>query len=466
MTPHSGSSGPDGPADTADIDRTADLDSAQRLMTRFTAQLTTQLDRLGHGSRPGERPGSPHDVRRGARDRPPTLVAVAHGSRDPEALRTVTALLDRVRALRPGLPVRLGHIELNQPLLTDTLAALRGEAVLVPLLLSRGHHTKQDIPDAVAAAPHLAARIAAPLGPDPLLAEALAARLAEAGHRAGVPHGVGTTAPYETGAAAPYGADVAEVAYGAGVAEVAARHGVGAAGVAAAYGTGVPAPHRAGVVLAAAGSRDPDAAVDVARTAALLSARLGGVPVLPGYASGSGPTVPEAVRALAALGHDRIAVASYFTAPGRFATQCANAAPGASAAECVHATQCANATQCAHAAQCTSAAPGANAAQCVHACAHAAERANAAPGAHAAQCTSAARCASTTPGVHAAQCANATQCPHAAPGAHATQCPHAAPRVAAAPLGAHPAVARLILRRYEQALAFAPLSPPAATVGV
>ncbi|WP_262704134.1 MULTISPECIES: sirohydrochlorin chelatase [Streptomyces] len=271
-------------------------------MTRFTAQLTTQLDRLG-----------PHGVPRGGRDRPPTLVAVAHGSRDPEAPRAVNALLDRVRALRPGLSVRLGHIELNRPLLTDTLAALRGEAVLVPLLLSRGHHIKRDIPDAVAAASHLTARIAAPLGPDPLLAEALHARLAEAGRRAAVPHGTGS-----------------------------------------------------GVVLAAAGSRDPDAAVDTARTAALLSARLGGVPVLPGFASGSGPSVPEAIRELAALGHDRIAVASYFTAPGRFAAQCASAAPG----------------------------------------------------------------------------------------------------LAAAPLGAHPAVARLVLRRYEQALASAPLSHPAATVGV
>ncbi|WP_344318549.1 sirohydrochlorin chelatase, partial [Streptomyces yatensis] len=290
----------------------------------------------------------------------PTLVAVAHGSRDPEALRTVTALLDRVRALRPGLPVRLGHIELNQPLLTDTLAALRGEAVLVPLLLSRGYHTKQDIPDAVAAAPHLAARIAAPLGPDPLLAEALHARLTEAGHRAGAPYGPGAAAPYGTSAAAPYGT-------GAG-----APCGTGAGAPDRTAAAGVAAPHRVGVVLAAAGSRDPDAAVDVARTAALLSARLGGVPVLPGYASGSGPTVPEAVRALAALGHDRIAAASYFTAPGRFATQCANAVENMSA----------------------------------------------------------------TPGV------------------------------AAAPLGAHPAVARLILRRYEQTLAFAPLSPPAATVGV
>ncbi|MEU8823452.1 CbiX/SirB N-terminal domain-containing protein [Streptomyces sp. NPDC048636] len=280
-------------------------------MNRITAQLHTQLSR-----------GKPLTRRRPAPSRsspsspssPPTLVAVAHGSRDPGALRTVTALLDRVRALRPEVPVRLGHIELNQPLLTDTLAALRGDVVVVPLLLGRGHHIKRDIPAAVAAAPHLAARIAAPLGPHPLLAEALHTRLAEAGRR-------------------PLSAAVS------------------------------PAT---GVVLAAAGSNDPDAAIDTARTVALLSTRLGGVPVLPGHASGAGPGVPDALRALAALGHERVAVASYFTAPGRFARQCAEAAPGA----------------------------------------------------------------------------------------------------AAAPLGAHPAVARLVLHRYEQALTNAPLSHRAVTVGV
>lgn len=280
-----------------DPDSTADFDSTAQLMTRITAQLTDRLSSLG--------------PRAARHDRPPTLVAVAHGSRDPAASRTVIALLERVRALRPDVPVRLGHIELNQPLLADTLAVLRGEAVVVPLLLGRGYHVKQDIPAAVAAAPHLAARTAAPLGPHPLLAEALHARLAEAGWRDAVPPG-------------------------------------------------------AGVVLAAAGSRDPDAAVDAARTAALLSARLGGVPVLPGYASGLGPTVPEAVRALAALGRERTAVASCFAAPGRFATECAGAAPG----------------------------------------------------------------------------------------------------LAAAPLGAHPAMARLVVHRYEQALSSAPLSHPAATVGV
>ncbi|MEU3773225.1 sirohydrochlorin chelatase [Streptomyces sp. NPDC032472] len=207
----------------------------------------------------------------------PILVAVAHGSRDPRALPAVQALLERVRELRPRLEVRLGHIELNRPLLTDTLRRTDGPAVLVPLLLGRGYHVKRDLP--AAAARHPDARVAAPLGPHPLLVEALRERLLEAGWTPG-----------------------------------AASDGGGA------------------VVLAAAGSRDPDAAADTRRTAALLSERLGGAAVVPAYASGAGPTVPEAVRALAARGHHRVAVASYFTAPGRFAVQSAAAATGPAAA--------------------------------------------------------------------------------------------------------------------------------------
>ncbi|MFF9782485.1 Sirohydrochlorin ferrochelatase [Streptomyces sp. SceaMP-e96] len=235
------------------------------LAAEITAQLSTQLCRVRlRGFPPPETPG-------------PTLVAVAHGSRDPRALPTVRTLLDRVRALRPGLAVRLGHIELNRPLLADTLDGLRGEAVLVPLLFGHGHHVTHDLPAALAGAPQLTGRVAAPLGPHPLLAEALHGRLLEAGF------------------------------------------------------PGAPSP-RTAVVLAAAGSRAPRSARDTERTAQLLSARLGGTPVLPAYASAAGPTVADAVRTLTARGHDRIAVASCFTAPGRFATQCADAAPGTAAA--------------------------------------------------------------------------------------------------------------------------------------
>ncbi|MFI0897016.1 sirohydrochlorin chelatase [Streptomyces sp. NPDC020983] len=205
----------------------------------------------------------------------PTLVAVAHGSRDPRALPAVRALVERVRGARPGLEVRLGHVELDEPLLDDTLAAVRGPVVLVPLLLGRGYHVKHDLPAALAAAPWVTGVVAAPLGPHRLLAEALHDRLRAAGwSRAGQ-----------------------------------------------------------AVVMAAAGSRDPESAADTARTAALLAERLG-VPVVPAYASAAAPSVPEAVAALAGRGvaRDRIAVASYFTAPGRFATHTAAAAPWIAAA--------------------------------------------------------------------------------------------------------------------------------------
>ncbi len=211
----------------------------------------------------------------GAPGRGPALVAVAHGSRDPRARAAVAALLARVRALRPGLEVRLGHIELDTPLIGAALAGLEarqgpdGDAVLVPLLFGRGHHVKHDLPRALAAAPHLRGTVADPLGPHPLLAEALHARL--------------------TGAVRQWFPAATEVA-------------------------GPDA-----VVLAAAGSRDPDSAWDTARTAALLSARLGGVPVLPGYVCAAAPTVPEALAELAARGARRIALASCFTAPGLFA---------------------------------------------------------------------------------------------------------------------------------------------------
>ncbi|MEO3765917.1 CbiX/SirB N-terminal domain-containing protein [Streptomyces sp. B5E4] len=219
------------------------MTTAAELMSRITAELSTGLAAAGRG--------------RGR----PTLVAVAHGSRDPAAARTVRALLAAVRALRPGLRVRLGHVELNEPLLRDTLETLTGDAVLVPLLFGRGHHVTRDIPGAVRAAGERdgAARVAAPLGPHPLLAAALAERLAQAGWRGGD-----------------------------------------------------------GVVLAAAGSRAARSAADTAATAALLADRLG-VPVLPAYASAAAPTVAEAARALAARGCRRIGVACCFTAPGLFA---------------------------------------------------------------------------------------------------------------------------------------------------
>ncbi|MEU8551600.1 sirohydrochlorin chelatase [Streptomyces roseoverticillatus] len=193
--------------------------------------------------------------------RVPALVLVAHGTRSPAGIAVTEALAGRIRALRPDLVVRVGYLGLVAPSLDEVLAGLRGEAVLVPLLLGTGHHVRVDIPAAVASAgPGLQCRTAPALGPHPLLAGALADRLAEAGREARS-----------------------------------------------------PAP----VVLAAAGSSDSTARADTTRMARLLALRMR-VRVVPSYVSGAGPRPAEAVAELRAEGHEGVSVATYLTAPGHF----------------------------------------------------------------------------------------------------------------------------------------------------
>lgn len=115
----------------------------------------------------------------------PTLLTVAHGTRDgsgsPVAEALTAAAGERLR-----MPAVASYVELAAPLVTDALAAATGPVVVVPLLLSSGLHVDSDVPDAVrdAAVP---TRLAAALGPSPLLAEAMCDRLREAGARADQP---------------------------------------------------------------------------------------------------------------------------------------------------------------------------------------------------------------------------------------------------------------------------------------
>ncbi|MES9609315.1 CbiX/SirB N-terminal domain-containing protein, partial [Actinomadura sp. NPDC000929] len=110
---------------------------------------------------------------------PPALLAVAHGTRDPAGPAVVRALLDRVRAMRPGLRVAEAYGELSEPSLEEAAEGLRGvPVVVVPLLLARGYHALVDVPGR-AGRLLPGAVTSRPLGPDALLAGALAARLAE-----------------------------------------------------------------------------------------------------------------------------------------------------------------------------------------------------------------------------------------------------------------------------------------------
>lgn len=193
----------------------------------------------------------------------PVLIACSHGTSSAEGQAAVNRLRDEMRALRPELDIREAYVDVQQPDLPEVVAALpEGPAVIVPLLLSVGYHVKVDIAEAVQSRPGTYA--AAPLGPDPRLAELLQQRLAEA-----------RVDPDDA------------------------------------------------VVLAAAGSSDACAGVDVEELAGQLAAVRPG-PIVVGYGASARPSVPEAV-AHAQEGAASPAIASYLLAPGYFHDQLAKA---------------------------------------------------------------------------------------------------------------------------------------------
>ncbi|MCR8946224.1 MULTISPECIES: sirohydrochlorin chelatase [Streptomyces] len=213
----------------------------------------------------------------------PVLLVIAHGSRDPRHAATVHALTERVRAQRPGLRVETGFLEFNAPSVPRVLERLAAEGadeiIALPLLLTRAFHAKTDIPsvlrEARARLPRLHVRQADVLGPSPLLNATLGRRLREAGVRPG----------------------------------------------------DLP---RTGLVLASAGSTDPEAIAVIAEIARELR-HTGWCAVRPAFASAALPRTEDAVRALRAEGVDRVAVAPYVIAPGRLPDRIAAGAEAAGA---------------------------------------------------------------------------------------------------------------------------------------
>jgi sirohydrochlorin ferrochelatase len=225
----------------------------------------------------------------------PILIACAHGTSNAQGAAEVNALRDTIAALRPGLDVREAYVDVQQPDLVDVVAGLPADpavaqagdpagapavasAVVVPLLLSVGYHVKVDIAKAVKSRPGTVA--AAPLGPDPRLAALLDQRLREAG-----------------------------------------------------------VTDNDAIVLAAAGSSNPNAAVSVEELAEQLR-DLRSNRIVPAYGASAKPSVPEAVAMLreeaaggAGAGESaggvslggRVVVASYLLAPGFFHDQLAKA---------------------------------------------------------------------------------------------------------------------------------------------
>ncbi|MCG5458048.1 uroporphyrinogen-III C-methyltransferase [Micromonospora sp. PSH03] len=206
------------------------------------------------------------------------LVVVGHGTRSAAGVEQFAALVERVRRRGDIGDVEGGFIELSRPPLTDAVGALvaRGHRALValPLVLTGAGHGKGDIPAAMAREqqrhPGLSYRYGRPLGPHPLLHEALEQRID----------------------AAPAGADRA--------------------------GTELAGADRAGtwVALIGRGSTDPDANAEVAKVARLLWEGRGYAGVEPGFISLAQPSVPAVLERLRRLGARRIVVAPYFLFAG------------------------------------------------------------------------------------------------------------------------------------------------------
>ncbi|MFF6912027.1 CbiX/SirB N-terminal domain-containing protein [Streptomyces sp. NPDC012466] len=199
----------------------------------------------------------------------PVLLVIAHGSRDPRHAATVHALVRRVRAQRPDVRVETGFLDFNVPSVQGVLESLAvqgvRDVVALPLLLTRAFHAKADIPAVLAdASPQLRIHLADVLGPSPLLLAALERRLYEAG-----------LAPADKSST--------------------------------------------GVVLASAGSTDPEAIAVIAAIAREWR-HTGWCAVRPAFASAGSPAgfprTEDAVRELRALGCSRVAVAPYVLAPG------------------------------------------------------------------------------------------------------------------------------------------------------
>ena len=107
------------------------------------------------------------------------LVGVAHGSRDPAAQRTVEALLDAVRERGPDLDVRVAYVQNAEPDLPSVLAGRPAPARSSSRCCSPAATTWRSTSGEGRRPP--APPSPARSGPTRALAAALADRLAEAG---------------------------------------------------------------------------------------------------------------------------------------------------------------------------------------------------------------------------------------------------------------------------------------------
>ncbi|MFT3862408.1 CbiX/SirB N-terminal domain-containing protein [Micropruina sp.] len=83
---------------------------------------------------------------------PPPLVIAGHGTRVNAGAEAAFALVEKVRALLPGVRVEAGFVELTPPTIDEALTEVLADepaAVVVPLMIGTGGHVREDIPEAI-----------------------------------------------------------------------------------------------------------------------------------------------------------------------------------------------------------------------------------------------------------------------------------------------------------------------------
>lgn len=192
----------------------------------------------------------------------PTLVLVAHGTRNPRGVEMIATLAEAVGA-RVGT-TRVAFVDVLGPSPSEVLRELAEPAVVVPAFLASGYHVHTDVPREVADSGHHHWAVTKALGPDFVLAQVMVERLLSAGWRPGD-----------------------------------------------------------AIVFAAAGSSDRRALEEHRRAASML-AEVTAAEVRIGYVATAEPAVSSAVDGLRREGHNRVFVASYLLARGLFHTRLAD----------------------------------------------------------------------------------------------------------------------------------------------
>ena len=187
------------------------------------------------------------------------VILVAHGTRNASGQQTSADIRERVAQALPGTTVQLAYVDVQTPHVRDAVAEFaraHARVVVIPLLFCGGYHVQVDVAKAIAAHPNAVST--GPLGPSELLAKLLVRRLEAAGVQ---------------------------------------RHDP--------------------VVLAAAGSSQPEANADARRQAREVS-KLWGNSVDVAFAAAGTPRVPDAVAANRDRPGARVAVATMLLGDGHF----------------------------------------------------------------------------------------------------------------------------------------------------